>query len=90
MFHHDHRHPLHGITVVVDTEGPEIYVGRCDTMDDTRIVLRDVDLHRDGDDGTTKEEYVRRAAEFGTWKKHDHLVLETSRVTSVRKLGEIE
>ena len=28
-FHHD-KHELHGITVVVDTEGPKVFVGRCD------------------------------------------------------------
>jgi len=36
-FHHD-RHELHGITVVVDTSGPEIFVGRCDDMDDRQIL----------------------------------------------------
>ena len=60
-FHHD-RHELHGITVVVDTSGPEIFVGRCDDLDDRQILLVDVDVHRDGDDGRSKAEYVERAA----------------------------
>ena len=88
MFHED-RHPLHGITVVVDTDGPEVYVGRCDTMTDDRVVLRDVDVHRDGEDGRSKEEYVRKAAELGVWKKHAQLVLDRSRVVSIRRLGQI-
>ena len=45
---HEHTHELHGITVVVDTDGPEIYVGRCHDMDERRVILHDVDVHRDG------------------------------------------
>ena len=86
-FHQD-RSALHGITVVVDTEGPEVYVGRCDDLDDERVILLDVDSHRDGDGGHSKEDYVRRAARFGVWKKHARLVLPRSAVTSVRPLGE--
>ena len=87
-FHHD-KSELHGITVVVDTTGPEIFVGRCDDMDEERVILLDADLHRDGDDGKSKEEWVRKAAQFGVWAKHKRLVLERSAVASVRLLGEI-
>ena len=86
---HQNKSELHGITVVVDTDGPEIFVGRGDDMDDEKVILLDVDVHRDGDGGKSKEEYVKRAAQFGTWKKHDHLVVDRARVTSVRRLGDI-
>ena len=86
---HQNKSELHGITVVVDTDGPEIFVGRCDDMDDQRVILLDVDVHREGDGGSSKEEYVKKAAKFGIWKKHDHLVIDRVRVTSVRRLGEI-
>lgn len=86
---HQNKHELHGITVVVDTDGPEIYVGRCDDIDDGRVILVDVDVHRDGDGGRSKDDYVRRAAQLGVWKKHDHLVLDRGRVTSVRRLGDV-
>lgn len=86
---HDHKHELHGITVVVDTNGPEIHVGRCDDMDDQRVILLDVATHNEGDDGRTKEAWVARAAQFGVWPAHKHLVVDRSRVTSVRRLGEI-
>ena len=87
-FHHD-KSELHGITVVVDTDGPEIYVGRCDDMDDHKVILLDVDVHRDGQDGRSKDDYVQRAAQFGVWKKHDHLVIDRQHVTSVRRLGDV-
>ncbi len=88
VFHPGH-HELHGITVVVDTAGPEIYVGRCDDMDDRHVILLDVDVHRDGDGGRSKAEYVERAAELGVWKKFDRLVVPRAQVTSVKRLGEL-
>lgn len=87
-FHHD-RSPLHGITVAVDTRGAAIYVGRCDDMDDETIVLLDVDVHQEGAGGRSKAEYLKRAAKFGTWKKHDRVALPMSQVAWVKPLGEI-
>lgn len=86
---HDDRHELHGITVVVDTRGPEIWVGRCDDMDEHQILLVDADVHRDGDDGRSKDEYVERAASFGIWKKHDRVRIDRRAVTSIRRLGDL-
>jgi len=86
---HAGRHALHGITVVVDTDGPEIYVGRCEDVDEARVILLDVDVHSDGEGGRSKSEYVERAARFGVWKKHDRLELPREAVRSVRPLGEI-
>ena len=86
---HSHKGELHGITVVVDTAGEKIFVGRCDEMDEDRVILLDVDEHTDGDDGRSKDEYVARAAKFGIWKKFDRLVIPRREVTSVRRLGEL-
>jgi hypothetical protein len=86
---HQGKGELHGITVVVDTTGPEIFVGRCDDMDDRGIVLDDVDVHRDGEGGRSKDDYVRRAAQFGVWKKYDRLFVPGDKIASVRRLGEV-
>ncbi len=86
---HQNKSELHGITVVVDTDGEEIFVGRCDDMDAEKVILLDVDVHRDGEGGKSKEEYVKKAAQFGIWKKHEHLMIDRSRVTSVRRLGDV-
>ncbi|MGH9379774.1 MAG: hypothetical protein ACRD2Z_04065 [Thermoanaerobaculia bacterium] len=85
---HQNRHALHGITVVVDTQGPELYIGRCDDMDEREIVLLDVDVHREGGGAPSKAEYVARAAQMGVWKKHDRLALPLTEVREVRPLGE--
>jgi hypothetical protein len=87
-FHQD-KGELHGITVVVDTVGDEIYVGRCDVMTEEHILLHDVDVHREGDGGRSKEEYVERAAQMGTWKKFDQLEIPAEAIASVRRLGDL-
>lgn len=88
-FHQD-KHALHGITVAVDTEGPEIYVGRCDDITGGRVILLDADVHRDGDDGRSKQEWLQRAAQYGVWPKHRRVEVPEETVASVRPLGEIE
>ena len=87
-FHND-RGALHGITVVVETAGNDVYVGRCDTEDDQAIVLLDADVHADGAGGRSKEEFVQQAARVGHWKKHDRVVIPARDIVSVRRLGEI-
>lgn len=86
---HQGKSELHGITVVVDTTGPEIFIGRCDDEDERGILLNDVDVHLDGEGGRTKEDYVKRAAMLGVWKKHQRLFIPRDKVASVRRLGEL-
>jgi hypothetical protein len=87
-FHHD-RHELHGITVVVDTQGPRVWVGRCDDIDSDSVVLLDADVHEEGSGGASKQDWVRQAALYGVWKKHDRVVLPRDEVVSVVRLGDV-
>jgi hypothetical protein len=86
---HPQRHELHGITVVVDTHGDEVFVGRCDDIVEDRVILLDADMHKDGDDGRSKTDYVERAAQYGIWKKFDRLEVPQDKVASIRRLGEL-
>lgn len=86
---HDGKGELHGITVVVDTNGSKVYIGRCWEMDEHRVVLVDVDEHEDGEDGRSKEDFIKRAARLGVWKKHDILTVPRAEVVTVQRLGEI-
>jgi hypothetical protein len=79
---------LHGITVVVDTAGPRLYVGRCHEADARSVILHDVDVF-DETSGVSKAAYLERAAAWGVFKKHDVLVVPASEVTSIRRLGEL-
>ena len=86
---HQHKHELHGITVVVDTEGPELYVGRCDDIDERGIILHDAATHRVGDNGQDKQQFLQRIAQVGFWKQHDQLLVPADRIASVRPLGDL-
>jgi len=86
---HQGMSELHGITVVVDTDGPEIFVGRCHDVDERGVIMHDVDVHLDGENGRSKDDYVQRAAQLGVWKKYDHLLIPKDRVVSIRRLGEV-
>ena len=87
-FHHD-KGELHGITVVVDTNGPEVWVGRCDTMTDEGIVLLDADKHEDGQDGESKSVFVLKVARNGHWSRVPHVVIPRDKIRSVKRLGEV-
>lgn len=86
---HSGKGELHGITVVVDTTGPKVYIGRCWEMDERQIVLVDVDEHNDGEDGKSKNDFIRQAAKVGVWKKHDRVALLRSQVDTITPLGAV-
>ena len=87
-FHHD-LGELHGITVVVDTVGPRVYVGRCDTVMPQGVVLLDGDVHEETQGGPTKDAWVQKAAKFGVWKSFDREVVPAAEVSSIRRLGDV-
>ena len=87
-FHHG-KGDLHGITVVVDTKGPHVFVGRCDTVIDDGVLLLDADVHEEGDGRPTKDEYLERAAKFGVWKKIDRVLVPAEDVASITRLSDL-
>ncbi|MCC7141875.1 MAG: hypothetical protein IT349_07195 [Candidatus Eisenbacteria bacterium] len=81
--------PLHGLTVVIDTAGPRVYIGRFDHEDEQGILLMDADV-RDLESVEAKVPYVRKSAKFGVWKNTDRIKVPHSEVVSLRRLSEIE
>jgi hypothetical protein len=81
--------PLHGMTVVVDTDGPRVYIGRYDHDDPDEVVLNDVEV-KDFAPGERKEAYLARAARVGVFVNTRRLRVPHSEVASIRKLSEIE
>jgi hypothetical protein len=86
-FHHD-RHELHGITVVVETDGAELWVGRCDDIDSRGVILRDADVHREGESPASRAEWLGAARKVGVWPRHRRTVIPAERVAAVRRLAE--
>jgi hypothetical protein len=88
-FHQD-KGELHGITVVVDTDGPEVFVGRCHEVTAEGVLLLDADVHVAESGSVSKDDWVRRAARFGVWARHRQLLVPRERVASIRRLGDVE
>ncbi|MFQ5655373.1 MAG: hypothetical protein ACE5GW_11665 [Planctomycetota bacterium] len=86
---HEDLGELHGITVVVETDGPLLFIGRCHEETAGGVILLDADLHDADKDSMPREEYLARAIRFGVWKKHDRVAIPRERVISIRRLGEM-
>lgn len=79
--------PLHGVTVVVDTLGARVYIGRYHSETDEGILMMDVDV-RDLDSIADKEPYLAKSAKFGVYKNTNSVRVPRSEVASVRRLVE--
>ena len=79
--------PLHGFTVVVETAGPVVYIGRYHSENETGIFLNDVDV-RELENETDKQAYLAKSAKFGVFKNADKVEVPRDQVSSIRKLIE--
>jgi hypothetical protein len=79
---------LHGITVVVETNGSRTYVGRYDSEDEQGVHMLDVGIHEETA-GESKDEYIKRSAKFGIRSDHKHLIVPAGEVARVTRLGEV-
>jgi hypothetical protein len=80
---------LHGITVVVDTTGPRIVIGRCWEANERGVLLVGADVYEEGQGGRSKEEWALHAARTGVWGRHARIQVPAQEVASIRRLGEI-
>jgi hypothetical protein len=87
VFHPGHAE-LHGITVVVETQGSRTYIGRYDSEDERGVHLLDVGIH-ESEGEITKEEYIRRSARFGIRSEQRHVIVPMSQVLRITRLGEV-
>lgn len=86
VFHPGHSE-LHGITVVLETNGSLTYVGRYDSEDERGVHMLDVGVHDAAGGGGSKEEYIRRSAKFGIRTDHKHLVVPATQVVRITRLA---
>jgi hypothetical protein len=86
VFHQGHAE-LHGITVVVETNGSRTYVGRYDSQDEQGVHMLDVGVH-EKTATESKDEYLKRSAKYGIRSDHKHLIVPASEVARVTRLGE--
>ena len=87
VFHPGHAE-LHGITVVVETNGPRTYVGRYDSEDDQGVHMLDVGIHEEPSE-VSKDEYLRKTAKFGVNRQHRHLLVPRRDITHITRLVQL-
>ena len=78
----------HGINVVIETNGPRLYIGRFDSTNGFTALLHDADVHevRAGEDA---EAYIRETAKYGVDVKQRDVQVDVMQIRRVRLLGEI-
>jgi hypothetical protein len=87
VFHPGHAE-LHGITVVVETNGPRTYVGRYDSEDDQGVHMLDVAVHEEPTE-ISKDEYLKKTAKFGINRQHRHLLVPRGDIARITRLAEL-
>ena len=81
--------PLHGFTVVVDTPGRMLYIGRYHSETEDWVLLNDVDA-REHEDAGAKAAYLAKAAKYGVFKNTSSIRVPRADVASVKRLIEYE
>ena len=89
VFHPGHAE-LHGITVVLETTGSTLYVGRYHEETPAGVLLHDVAEHQDGPGAASREEFLRKTLKFGVRAAHRHLVVPKDQVQRISRLVEWE
>lgn len=78
-----------GKHVVVDVEGPFVYLGRLHAIHDKTLVLKSVDVHDLRDSTTTREVYVRQARVHGIQANRKTTYIRLEKVVSISPLEEV-
>ncbi len=85
---HQGKHDLHGITVLIETDSGELWVGRCDDIVGGEVRLRDADVLARGGEEPARADWLERARRHGVWPRHRRVALAEASVLSLRPLGQ--
>jgi len=80
---------LIGKTVVVDVDGPVIYLGRLAAAGAEFLTLEDADIHHLDDSGTSRERYIIEARKLGVGANRKRLEVRLARVVSVSRIEDV-
>jgi hypothetical protein len=76
-------------TVVLDTAGPFVYLGRLISYDNDGFWLADADVHNCDDGHAPREQYITEAARDGIRVNRERVFVLHSAVISVSALKEV-
>jgi hypothetical protein len=85
VFHPGHS-DLHGITVVLETNGEALYVGRYHEETLGGVLLHDAAEHRPAEGGMSREEFFARTLKFGVRAQHRNLLVPGAEVRRITRL----
>jgi hypothetical protein len=88
VFHPGH-HALHGVTVLLETNGSLTFIGRFDSEDQSGAHLLDVAVHDSNGAELSKDEFVRRTLKFGVRVDRKHAVVPSAEIARVGPLSEV-
>ncbi len=75
--------------IVLDTDGPIVYLGTLTHVDEAGFALEDADVHDTRDGHATKEVYVNGAAVHGISPNRSRVLVMPSAVMSISKLDDV-
>jgi hypothetical protein len=87
VFHPGHSE-LHGITVVIETSGDALYVGRYHEETPAGVLLHDVAEHPGPGSNLSREEFLARTLKFGVRADRRNLVVPSSEVRQITRLAD--
>jgi hypothetical protein len=85
-------HPLHdfiGQVVVLDTQGPLIYLGTLTQVLPHHILLTDADVHDSNDSRATKDLYLIEARDLGVRMNRKRVMVAAAQIASASLLSDI-
>jgi hypothetical protein len=89
VFHPGHDN-LHGITVVLYTDGPRTYVGRWDQEEGGFIAINSASMHDTARDAKPRDQWLADTKTYGVAVQFPRLTVPRKEVTRVVKLGDLE
>ena len=78
-----------GAEVVLDTDGPFLYIGKLEAVEGGAAVLVEVDVHDTRDSPSTREVYIHETKRYGVRANRERVEVRLDRVTSFSRLGDV-
>lgn len=75
--------------VIIDTNSSFVYIGTLSEINNSFVVLTDVDVHDKNEGLSTKERYIMEAKKFGVKANREFVSIRHSMVVSISKLEDV-
>jgi hypothetical protein len=91
---HDTRHadplePFLGQIVILDTQGPLIYIGTLERITEMSLVLVDADVHDSNDSRASKDLYIVETRDLGVRVNRQRAVVMRQQIASASLLRDV-